>query len=248
MSTSPFAQGKVMDDYMSALLTEAPSLEVSQTQAVEQLLKAIPTPTSEPIRVSKEKFIDSQPVVAKVVKQQVEKNITAGVKPVDEIVQFLPTENFQVLIFEVAGMTLAVPLTELGGIHQFESVNQLFGKPSWFEGVMLLRDEKYNVVNTIKWLLPENVVEKVARSTKYQYLIVLRESNWGLSCESVVNNVTLSPDDVKWRSLTGSRPWVSGMVKKKMCALVNVKQLVSMLDQGLSSNDLPDSGRSNLNE
>ncbi|MEP4299003.1 MAG: chemotaxis protein CheW, partial [Paraglaciecola sp.] len=50
------------------------------------------------------------------------------------------------------------------------------------------------------------------------------------------------------RNLQGSRPWVSGMIKKKMCALVNVKQLVSMLDQGLSSNDLPDSGRSNLNE
>ncbi|WP_289028089.1 chemotaxis protein CheW [uncultured Paraglaciecola sp.] len=248
MSSRSFAEEEVMEDYMSALLTEGPSLEVSQTQAVEQLLKSIPAPRSEPFEVSKEKSVETKPVVAKVVKPQVEKKIAAVLKPVNELVQVLPTENFQVLIFEVAGMTLAVPLTELGGIHEFESVNQLFGKPAWFEGVMLLRDEKYNVVNTIKWLMPENVVEKVAESTKYQYLIVLGESNWGLSCESVVNNVTLSPDDVKWRNLQGSRPWVSGMIKKKMCALVNVKQLVSMLDQGLSSNDLPDSGRSNLNE
>ncbi|MFT2091371.1 chemotaxis protein CheW [Paraglaciecola sp. 2405UD69-4] len=248
MSRRHFADESVMEDYMSALLTEEPPVEEVQRQAVEHLLKAVPASRSEPFEHTEDKFVQSEPIVAKVVKPLVETKVSTDVKSSEKELGVIPTEKFQVLIFEVAGMTLAVPLTELGGIHQFESVNQLFGKPAWFNGVMIIRDEKYNVVDTIKWLMPEKSIEKVAESTKYQYLIVLGDSQWGLSCESLINNVTLSPEDVKWRNIKGSRPWVSGMVKKKMCALVNVKQLVTMLDQGLSCNDLPDSGRSNLNE
>ena len=37
---------------------------------------------------------------------------------------------------------MAVPLTELGGIHNLEKVGPLFGKPDWFQGVMLHREEK----------------------------------------------------------------------------------------------------------
>ncbi|GAC18770.1 purine-binding chemotaxis protein CheW [Paraglaciecola arctica BSs20135] len=141
------------------------------------------------------------------------------------------------LLFEVAGLTLAVPLTELGGIHQIETVNPLFGKPAWFKGVLLHRDEKYNVVDTAKWVMPEKALEKLAETTKYQYLIVLGESGWGLGCESLITTETLLPDEVKWRNVEASRPWLSGMVKKKMCALVNVPQFINMLNQGLSSND-----------
>jgi purine-binding chemotaxis protein CheW len=102
---------------------------------------------------------------------------------------------------------------------------------------LLHREEKYNVVDTAKWIMPEKSAEKLAESTKYQYLIVLGESGWGLGCENLVTTETLLPDDVKWRNVTTSRPWLSGMVKKKMCALVNVPQLISMLSQGLSSYD-----------
>jgi purine-binding chemotaxis protein CheW len=142
-----------------------------------------------------------------------------------------------VLLFEVAGITLAVPLIELGGIHQIETVNPLFGKPAWFKGVLLHREEKYNVVDTAKWVMLEKSSEKLAGSTQYPYLIVLGESGWGLGCESLIATETLLPDEVKWRNVEVSRPWLSGMIKKKMCALLNIQQLISMLNQGLSSND-----------
>ena len=47
--------------------------------------------------------------------------------------------EFQALFFEVAGLTLAVPLKALGGIHELGEVNHLFGKPKWFKGVMINR-------------------------------------------------------------------------------------------------------------
>ena len=237
MSGSPFANEDVMEDYMSALLTDEPVTEDLTRHSVEQLLKTAPIPRTEPFEQPAEESVETVPVIAKVLETKVEKKLATVKTPTKVVKPVIPEGEFQVLLFEVAGMTLAVPLTELGGIHQIDTINPLFGKPDWFKGVLLHRDEKYNVVDTAKWVMPEKSAEKLAESTKYQYLIVLGESGWGLGCESLIATETLIPDDVKWRNVEGSRPWLSGMVKKKMCALVNVQQLINMLKQGLSSND-----------
>ena len=145
--------------------------------------------------------------------------------------------RFQALFFEVAGLTLAVPLTTLGGIHQKDKISPLFGKPDWFMGVMLHRESKLSVVDSAKWVMPEKYTEELAESLNYRYLIMLGESEWGLASEKLVNTVNLTKDDVKWRGSTGKRPWLAGMVKEKMCALIDVEELISMLNKGLGSND-----------
>lgn len=237
MSSNPFANEDVMEDYMSALLTDEPIIEEAQRQSVENLLKTVPVSRTEPFIEQKTSIEGPRPDVTKVLQPQVEKKsieVKVRLKVVKPVV---PEKEFQVLLFEIAGMTLAVPLTELGGIHQLASINPLFGKPEWFKGVLIHRDEKFNVVDTAKWVMPEKSAEKLAETIKYQYLIVLGDSGWGLGCERLINTETLLPDDVKWRNVEASRPWLSGMVKKKMCALVNVQQLINMLNQGLSSND-----------
>ena len=237
MSGNAFANENVMEDYMSALLTDEPIVEDITRHSIEQLLKTAPIPRTEPFIQPAEEPVETVPLIAKVLEPQVEKKLVAVKTPMKVVKPVIPKGAFQVLLFEVAGMTLAVPLTELGGIHQIEAVNPLFGKPAWFKGVLLHRDEKYNVVDTAKWVMSEKSSEKLAESTKYQYLIVLGESGWGLGCESLTGTETLLPDEVKWRNVEGSRPWLSGMIKKKMCALMNVQQLINMLNQGLSSND-----------
>ena len=145
--------------------------------------------------------------------------------------------RFQALFFEVAGLTLAVPLTTLGGIHQIDKIAPLFGKPDWFMGVMLHRESKLSVVDSAKWVMPEKYTEELAESLNYRYLIMLGESEWGLASEKLVNTVNLTKDDVKWRGSTGKRPWLAGMVKEKMCVLIDVEELISMLNKGLGSND-----------
>jgi purine-binding chemotaxis protein CheW len=237
VSRHPFANEDVMEDYMSALLTDDPIIEDAKLQSVENLLKTVPVSRTEPFIEQKTPIEEPIPLVTKVLEPQVEKRSIKVKERLKVIKPVIPEKEFQVLLFEVAGMTLAVPLTELGGIHQLESINPLFGKPNWFKGVLIHRDEKYNVVDTAKWVMPQNSVEKLAETIKYQYLIVLGDSGWGLSCERLINTETLLPDEVKWRNVEGSRPWLSGMVKKRMCALVNVQQMINMLNQGLSSND-----------
>jgi purine-binding chemotaxis protein CheW len=237
MSGNPFASEDVMEDYMSALLTDETIVDDVKRQSVEQLFKTEPVPRTEPFIQPAAEPVETTPVIAKVLEPQVEKKLVSIKTPRKVVKPIIPEGEFQVLLFEVAGMTLAVPLTELGGIHQIESVNPLFGKPAWFKGVLLHRDEKYNVVDTARWITPDKSLDKLAGTIKYKYLIVLGESGWGLGCEKLVATETLIPDEVKWRNVEGSRSWLSGMVKKKMCALMNVQQLINMFNQGLSSND-----------
>ncbi|BDX07717.1 chemotaxis protein CheW [Planctobacterium marinum] len=249
-----FANEDVMEEYLSALLTEEqePAEDTVQNQAVARLLEGvkpdipkveIPTPVESPPPVVKPTPVPvpSEPVVQVPesvpeveVAPQTEQGGGDGVGVINDRVI---SGNFQALFFNVAGLTLAVPLTELGGIHNLEKPGPLFGKPNWFMGVMLYREEKLNVVDTAKWVMPEKCNEILEDSIKYQYLIMLGDSGWGLACEELVNTVSLQSEDVKWRDVGGKRPWLAGMVKEKMCAMLDVKQLIKMLDRGLGSND-----------
>lgn len=143
-------------------------------------------------------------------------------------------DEFQVLFFKVAGLTLAVPLVSLGGIVNLDRINHLMGRPSWYLGVQQHRESQLNVVDTCAWVMPEKY-EDLAQSVNYQYIVVLQESSWGLTCESLVNTVKIHKSQVNWRSQAGKRPWLAGVVKEQMCGILNVDALITMLDSGLGS-------------
>lgn len=146
-------------------------------------------------------------------------------------------DEFQVLFFKVAGLTLAVPLVSLGGIVKLERLNHIMGRPSWYKGVQTHRDSQLNVVDTCAWVMPEKYDNALAESVNYQYVVLLEDSNWGLTCESLVNSVKIKKSDVNWRSKTGKRPWLAGVVKEQMCGILHVHSLIDLLNSGLGSQD-----------
>ncbi|GEA06065.1 hypothetical protein KUL42_08260 [Alteromonas sp. KUL42] len=253
---SPFAREDVMEAYLDSLLKEpqSPDDVTARTaklleQASQQMAETVLSSTVEEIEDNEQQIVeDVSSFLAKPEKDVNQEELTEDYvvvqdeqisEPVKQKVPLKDTlgNRFQALFFEVAGLTLAVPLTTLGGIHQIEKIGPLFGKPDWFMGVMLYREAKLNVVDSAKWVMPEKYDENLAQSLNYRYLIMLGESAWGLASEKLINTVNLSTDDVKWRESTGKRPWLAGMVKEKMCALIDVEELISMLNRGLGSND-----------
>lgn len=242
MSKGTFAKEEIMEEYLGALLTEAQEEELATKQRVAKLLEsAVPqvpevelktTPADTQVEVKAK--ID-EPERVKVIETLAEKEKQAAAVKTKIAEPF--TEPFQALFFEVAGLVMAVPLINLGGIHNLEKVGPLFGKPKWFKGVMLHREENLSVVDTACWVMPEKYNEKLAESLNYQYLIMLDDSGWGFAAEKLVTTATLQPDAVKWRGGEGKRPWLAGLVKEKMCALINVKQTIAMLEKGQGSND-----------
>jgi purine-binding chemotaxis protein CheW len=259
------ASQKVMRSYLNALLTEDVEPEVSKVVAEvqkQQLNQLLSTVKSQPA-VAAPTVAKAAPVAPKPVTPAVTKPVTSSViaKPVvPEIVApkvVAPVVStpvppvtppaapvaeyrqgkFQALFFEVAGLKVALPLKELGGIHKMGPLNHLPGKPAWYRGVMLYRDQKINVVNTAMWVMPEKYDQALAEKLNYQYVIMLGKSSWGLACESLINTVTLEQDDVKWRSAEGKRPWLAGLIKQHMCALLDVDAMVALLAAGADSSD-----------
>ncbi|EGU54317.1 CheW domain-containing protein [Vibrio nigripulchritudo ATCC 27043] len=142
-------------------------------------------------------------------------------------------EAFQALYFDVNGVTFAVPLDELGGIHRKnEELNHLIGRPDWYLGLQTNRSDQLDVVDTARWVMSEKLTDNSHREN-YEYIVMLGESHWGLAANKLLGTEWLDPEKVRWRESAGKRPWLAGMVKEKMCALIHVEELVSMLNAGL---------------
>ena len=256
------ASQKVMQHYLQALLTEDDTteqvaLEEKKKQQLNELLAqavvtepapvtktaavTLPATELEGLTALKQKFAEAEqaqqlqqrevPVAERIA-------ATASAAPeVPEQVIKAPLKDyrqgrFQALFFDVAGLKVAVPLKELGGIHQLGKVSSLFGKPDWFMGVMMYREQKINTVDTARWVMPEKYDQNLQQTLNYQYVIMLGNSNWGLSCETLINTYVLEQDDVKWREAEGKRPWMAGLIKKHMCVLIDVDAMIDLLNRG----------------
>jgi purine-binding chemotaxis protein CheW len=137
-----------------------------------------------------------------------------------------------VLYFDVHGILFAVALDQLGGIHKLESTNHLIGRPDWYLGLQTNRANQLDVVDTAKWVMADKLPGSEHKES-YQYIVMLGESLWGLACGELKGTELLKPEQVRWREVPGKRPWLAGMVKEKMCALIHVEAMIEMLQSGL---------------
>lgn len=139
-------------------------------------------------------------------------------------------QRFDCLLFTVGGLTLAVPLVELGTIYPLhDEITPLFGQADWFLGLLSVKDGNIRTVNTAKVVMPERYSEAMEQGLSY--VITIHGVDWGLAVHSVETAITLDPEDVRWRSERSKRPWLAGTVVDKMCALLDVSQLAALFIQ-----------------
>lgn len=135
--------------------------------------------------------------------------------------------RFECLLFSVGGLTLAVPLVELGTIYPInDEITPIFGQIDWFLGLLSVKDRNIKAVNTARIVMPERYREQML--DHYEYLITINGVEWGLAVDSVSSAITLEPGDVRWRTERSKRPWLAGTVVDHMCALLDVSQLAAM--------------------
>lgn len=135
---------------------------------------------------------------------------------------------FDVLLFNVAGLTLAVPLIALGQIYPLtEDLTPLFGQAKWFMGLQPTPTGKIRTINTALFVMPEKYNESLLANTRY--VMSLDGVPWGLALDSVNQPMRLHPDQVKWRGDRSKRPWLAGTVKEHMCALLDVPRIAQLM-------------------
>lgn len=141
-------------------------------------------------------------------------------------------EPFECLLFDVAGLTLAVPLVCLGSIYSLtgQELTPLFGQPDWFLGILTCQAGNLKVLDTARWVMPDRYRDDFRQGL--QYVISVQGYEWGLAVHQVSRSLRLDPAEIKWRSQRGQRPWLAGTVIEHMCALLDVAALAELIASG----------------
>lgn len=141
-------------------------------------------------------------------------------------------EPFECLLFDVAGLTLAVPLVCLGTIYPLagQELTALFGQPDWFLGILPAPTGNLKVLDTARWVMPDRYRDDFREGL--QYVISVQGYEWGLAVHQVSRSIRLDPSQIKWRSQRSQRPWLAGTVIEHMCALLDVAALAELIASG----------------
>lgn len=221
-----------------AVIDAAPPVMAS-ISTIAPLLKALVPPPVEVPAPQEPAIVEVQPTVIEVeqtlVPPVVEVHLPPSNTPPPVESDGRPSwaaEPFECLLFDVAGLTLAVPLVCLGSIYPLagHELTPLFGQPEWFLGILPSQAGNLKVLDTARWVMPDRYRDDFKQGL--QYVISVQGYEWGLAVHQVSRSLRLDPNEIKWRSHRGQRPWLAGTVIEHMCALLDVSELAELIASG----------------
>ncbi len=215
-------QQHAINAYLDSLLAEVTEPAV-ETQTQDSVVVALHPPVEAP-------EVEVQEPVQ--VKQQVAVAPEALEKTSD--IPAWAEERFQCLVFTVYGLKLAVPLDGLNGILTWsEEVVPMPGHAPHFLGLLKSHESTVKVVDPALLVMPEGrtppAIGQEGR-TRPETIILIGGKRWGLAADAVSETMTLSPDEVHWRSVRGKRKWLAGTIIEQMCALLDVEEFARILE------------------
>ncbi|WP_217474644.1 chemotaxis protein CheW [Stutzerimonas stutzeri] len=237
----------VSQDEFKAAVLEEQQRDVQRVHPLRSLAPRAPEPEPKPVAEPVAAPAEPQALLVLQPEPEPEKFLT----PIEPVASFEPQvkqpggplmhrcgqpewgeEPFECLLFDVAGLTLAVPLVSLGSIYPLEGhdLTPLFGQPAWFLGILPSQAGNLKVLDTARWVMAERYRDDFREGL--QYVISVQGYDWGLAVHQVSRSIRLDPKEVKWRTQRSQRPWLAGTVIEHMCALVDVTALAELIASG----------------
>jgi purine-binding chemotaxis protein CheW len=136
-----------------------------------------------------------------------------------------PATPFQALLFELHGMSLALPLDQLDGIEKWptSALPKIADKPAHYLGLLSRPGLHTQVID------PGNVLQTDPDKTlPPRYILLVDDKRWGLAVSSVKKVLTIDGDDCKWRQ-AGQRPWFAGTVLSGLTHILDLSALLKAL-------------------
>ena len=216
-----------LDEFQLAVLEE----QARDAQVVPSVVVPVAVPVVAPVVVPFTPVSVAPVVVEPVAQVHLPPSITPPPVSGDDRPSWA-AEPFECLLFDVAGLTLAVPLVCLGSIYSLEGqeLTPLFGQPEWFLGILPSQAGNLKVLDTARWVMPDRYRDDFRQGL--QYVISVQGYEWGLAVHQVSRSLRLDPNEIKWRSHRGQRPWLAGTVIEHMCALLDVAELAELIASG----------------
>lgn len=196
--------------YLDSLLRELPESPAADAQP------APPSPTSPSAPAESERSPAPQPPPVEA-PAPIETGASEKTAPV--------AAHFKALLFDVDGITLAVPLDRLSGVVPWNGeLNSIPGTPPYVLGLLAHQDRNIRVVDAGHLLNPAAGDDgRPARSGGY--VVLLGDGGYGLACDRIREMVEVDPAEVRWRRGGSRRAWFAGIMTGRMCALLEVDEL-----------------------
>lgn len=142
--------------------------------------------------------------------------------------------RFQCLMFNVAGLNLAVPLVKLNSVIPWdENITQTPNQTEWYLGLVQHLQNQIKVIDTALLVMPENRHKNLVDSAsgRLSHILLVDDYKWGLACSSIGDVIWLNQDEVKWRKNKSSRAWLSGTSLEHLCAIMDTEVFAQMLTE-----------------
>jgi len=217
---------RVVSEYLQALLSE---VEEYQEPAKETVVAPV-VEKQEAVEVAKpivdlktEQAIESTP--------QIVEEVHVEEKP-QPVIPHWAKERFQCLLFDVNGLHLAVPLSELNSIagKQETATTHLWGQPEWHRGILEHRGHKVGVVDVARLVMPEKMEPVKEQTVMPNHVLIVGDSKWGLMCDKLLSPITVEPDDIHWSCRHENRAWMAGTLPDQLCIILDLDVLQAMID------------------
>jgi purine-binding chemotaxis protein CheW len=153
--------------------------------------------------------------------------IVSEVEPdITETIHTIPEKNGQALLFEVAGMQLALSLDELDGIENWpeEGLSQIPGYASYVVGTLSRPKQHTEVID-----LTTLITNQSSNSEDNRYILLVNNKQLGLAVSAIRHVVKLEDENVRWRREPGQRPWLAGMLMSPLSSIISLTELLKIL-------------------
>ncbi len=213
MSTILEGQVKISDQrealslYLEGLFHEQPETAIVEDQIAPETITKVDTEQAE--EVAENTLLDGQPEWAE--------------------------KAFQTLFIDIDGMDIAIPMEAMSGIRKYpDELTQLPNTASWVDGTFKSHGQSIQVVNARKLFLLSNnrEVDGDEELKAPEFIVQIGDGRWGLACHSADRAVMLEPEQVRWSGAERRRPWMLGMIKEHLCALLDGDEFIKYLDDG----------------
>ena len=221
------AQHEALNDFLDDLLTEDGT--GSQAGSDDSMLTT--ESAGEPGSASSEIVLPAQVRSDDAVSQFVD----------DGRIPILPDwglQAFQAMVFKVGELSLAIPLTALAGVIEWQPER---AEPASADGLHLgdyqHAGQSVSVIDIARLVFagsPFDDLIKTRTRPQITRIILINNEKYGLACDAVYEVITIEPTRVNWRSARTRRQWLAGTLLDERIAILGVESASRILSNMLA--------------